>query len=175
LAPAPRQKAALAASSAGAASTQVIEDEDEKIEQQGVVVETEDVEAHTTEEEAANGSGPKRAYSFKAPKFMDDLDFSTASKSLEAFMAEKGSPTEITDKYLITVVWFKDFMNIEEVTVRHIFTAFDHANWKAEMPVNPTIPLRDLKGKRHMLTRDSGAEGYKLNFKGIQHVEKMGK
>jgi hypothetical protein len=106
---------------------------------------------------------------------MDDLDFSTASKSLEDFMAEKGNPTEITDKYLVTVVWFKDFMNIEAVMVHHIFTAFDHIGWKAEMPVNPTIPLRDLKGKRHMLTRESGAEGYKLNFKGIQHIEKMGK
>jgi hypothetical protein len=174
LAPAPRQKGALAASSAGAASTPVVEDEDEEIEQQGVVVESEDVEAEdAAEEETTNSSGPKRAYSFKAPKFMDDLDFSTASKSLEAFMVEKGNPTEITDKYLVTVVWFKDFMNIEEVTVHHIFTAFDHANWKAEIPANPTIPLRDLKGKRHMLTRESGAEGYKLNFKGIQHVEKM--
>jgi hypothetical protein len=40
--------------------------------------------------------------------------------------------------------------------------------------VNLSSPLRDLKGKRHMLTREPGAEGYKANFKGIQTVEKMG-
>jgi hypothetical protein len=106
---------------------------------------------------------------------MHDLDFSKASKSLEDFMAEKGNPPEMIDKYLVTIVWFKDYMNIEEVTVHHIYTAFDHVGWKSQMPVNPSIPLRDLKSKRHMLTREAGAEGYKLNFKGIQQVGKMNK
>jgi len=144
---------------------------------EGTTVEVEDVEADDAAEEETsngNGSGVKRQYNFKPPKFMDELDFSTASKSLQDFIVEKGNPTEMTDKYLATVVWFKDFMNIEEVTVHHVYTAFDHFGWKNEMPTNPSVPLRDLKSKRHMLTREPGAEGYKLNFKGIQHVGKMG-
>ncbi|SRR5258708_27213466 len=145
--------------------------------EQPVAIEVADVEVDDADEEGSNGngSGQKRSYNFKPPKFMDDLDFSTASKSLEDFMTEKGNPTEMMDKYLVTIVWFKDYVNIEEVTVNHIYTAFDHAEWKSELPVKPSKPLSDLKSKRHVLTREPGAEGYKLNFKGIQYVEKMGK
>jgi hypothetical protein len=79
------------------------------------------------------------------------------------------------DKYLLTVVWFKKHMSIEEVTVAHVYTAFDNVGWKSDMPANPSVPLRDLKSQRHVLTREQGAEGYKVNFKGEQIVEKMGK
>ncbi len=125
------------------------------------------------ETSSGDGSGQKRSYNFKPPKFMDELDFSTATKSLEDYAAEKGNPTDILDKYLLTVVWFKEHMKIEEVTVHHIYTAFDHVGWKSDMPVNPSVPLRELKSKRHVLTRDPGAAGYKVNFKGIQDVGKM--
>lgn len=123
----------------------------------------------------SSGSGQKRPYSYKTPKYMDDLDFSKATMSLEDFAKEKGNPTDVIEKYLLTVVWFKKHMSIEEVTVAHVYTAFDYVGWKSEMPANPSVPLRDLKSKRHVLTREQGAEGYKVNFKGEQIVEKMGK
>jgi hypothetical protein len=106
---------------------------------------------------------------------MDGLDFSKATMSLEDFAKEKANPTDVMDKYLLTVVWFKKHLAIEEVTVAHIYTAFDNVGWKSDMPANPSVPLRDLKSKRHVLTREQGAEGYKVNFKGEQIVEKMGK
>lgn len=155
-------------------ATVVVTEMEEQSDAANVPVKAEEVGMPDTPTNANNGTGQKRSYNFKAPKFMDDLDFSKPSKSLEDFMTEKGSPTDPLDKYLVTVVWFKDFMGIEEVTVHHIYTAFDNAGWNADIPVNPSSPLRDLKGKRHMLTREPGAEGYKANFKGIQAVEKMG-
>jgi hypothetical protein len=76
-------------------------------------------------------------------------------------------------KYLVIVYWFLKYMDIAEVTIDHVYTVFDVLGWKAEMPSNPSVPLRDLKSKSNMLTREPKAEGYKLNFKGEQEVEKM--
>jgi ribosomal protein L12E/L44/L45/RPP1/RPP2 len=164
-----------AARAANAVAPPVVDQEEIQFPPQDEQAEQEDSEEVAAEEpENGNGGGPKRTYNFKAPKFMNELNFSTAAKTLEDFMGEKGNPTDMMDKYIVTVVWFKDFMKIDEVTVHHIYTAFDHVGWKAEMPVNPSIPLRDLKSKKHMLTREPGAEGYKLNFKGEQYVGKMG-
>ena len=147
----------------------------EELEQQDDAAVEPDADA-AEETASSNGSnGQKRQYSYKTPKYMDELDFSKATKSLEDFATEKGNPTDVMDKYLLTVVWFKKHMAIEEVTVGHIYTAFDNVGWKSDMPVNPSVPLRDLKSKRHVLTREQGAEGYKVNFKGEQIVEKMGK
>ena len=152
-----------------------------------VIEQTEDQEVEVPEEEqveatdevedtpaAANGNTPKRNYSFKKPTFMNDLDVSKASKPLADFVKEK-NPADVIDKYLVVVYWLTTYMNVPEVTVDHVYTVFDILGWKGEMPTNPSIPLRDLKSKKHMLTRESGAEGYKVNFKGEKHVENMGK
>jgi hypothetical protein len=159
-------------------TTTAIEDAEE-VEQPETADIPNDTDVEEQTEESANGnssgSGQKRSYSYKTPKYMDDLDFSKATMSLEDFAKEKGNPTDVTEKYLLTVVWFKKHMSIEEVTVAHVYTAFDYVGWKSEMPANPSVPLRDLKSKRHVLTREQGAEGYKVNFKGEQIVEKMGK
>jgi|HubBroStandDraft_5_1064220.scaffolds.fasta_scaffold54531_1 hypothetical protein len=128
---------------------------------------------HETTSNTNGGSGQKRSYNFKAPNFLNDLDISKATKPLSQFIADK-SPTDVMDKYLVVIVWLKKHMGIEEVTVDHIYTIFDHLGWKAELPVKPSKPLSDLKSKRHVLTREPGADGYKVNFKGEQYVEKMG-
>lgn len=176
LAPMPMTKAALAAPkpSTTTSTTAATVDTAEPAEAAVVPDAGEEVEDDTVADTTTTG-GQKRPYSYKTPKYMDDLDFSKATMSLEDFAKEKGNPTDIMDKYLLTVVWFKKHMGIEEVTIGHIYTAFDNVGWKSEMPVNPSVPLRDLKSKRHVLTREQGAEGYKVNFKGEQTVEKMGK
>ncbi|MGA9556500.1 MAG: hypothetical protein WBR11_06590 [Terriglobales bacterium] len=173
LLPPPRQKAALVASNTGGGSSPAAADEDEEIEQ-GVVVETEEVEDDATEEETSSGnsSGAKRSYSFKTPTFMNELDVTKAKKDLKAFIAEK-NPSDQMSKYLAVVYWLQKYMDIAEVKIDHVYTVFDILGWKSDMPSNPSIPLRDLKSKKHMLTRETGAEGYKLNFKGEQEVEKM--
>jgi hypothetical protein len=120
----------------------------------------------------SNGSGTKRNYNFKTPTFMNDLDVTKAKKDLNAFVAEK-NPPDVMAKYLLIVYFLQKYMDIAEVKIDHVYTVFDILGWKTEMPSNPSIPLRDLKSKKHMLTREPGAEGYKLNFKGEQEVEKM--
>jgi hypothetical protein len=143
------------------------------------IAEDDQAEPEITEEIAAdepstgNGNGPKRTYNFKAPTFLDDLDLNKASTPLAEFIGAK-NPSDTIDKYLVVAFWLQKYMNVPEVTVDHIYTVFDHLGWKGEMPVKPGKPLADLKSKRHMLTREEGAAGYKVNFKGEQHVENMG-
>lgn len=134
----------------------------------------EDAETSERQETPTNGNEalPKRNYSYKTPTFQNDLDITKAKKDLKQFMAEK-NPPNVTMKYLATVYWLQKHMDIPEVTIDQVYTIFDILGWKAEMPSNPSVPLRDLKSKSHMLTREPGAEGYKLNFKGEQEVEKM--
>lgn len=134
----------------------------------------EDAEAaeHEQAPTSGNGTASKRNYSYKTPTFLNDLDITKAKKDLKAFMAEK-NPPNVTSKYLAVVYWLQKYMDIPEVTIDHVYTVFDHLGCKTEMPNNPSVPLRDLKSKSHMLTREPGAEGYKLNFKGGQEVEKM--
>ena len=120
-----------------------------------------------------NGNGSKRSYNYRPPKFLDDLDLSKASKPVADFLAEKGNPTETNDRYVAVAVWLKEHLQIEEFTINHIYTVFDNLGWKGQMPVNHSQPLRDLKTKRHFLTKEKGA-GYKVNWQGIQYVAKMG-
>jgi hypothetical protein len=147
--------------------------EEEEVEQP-VETEVEDVEIEDAEEttDNGNGSGTKRSYSYKTPQFMNDLDVTKAKTDLKAFVAEK-NPPDVMAKYLVVVYFLQKYMDIAEVKIDHVYTVFDILGWKSEMPSNPSVPLRDLKSKKHMLTREPNAEGYKLNFKGEQEVEKM--
>jgi hypothetical protein len=125
------------------------------------------------QETSSNGSTAKRIYNHRAPKFMDELDLTQARKSIEDFMAEKGNPSETNDRYIVVAVWLKEQMQIEELTINHIYTVFDNLGWKSQIPVNHSQPLRDLKTKRHFLTKEKDT-GYKVNWQGIQYVAKMG-
>jgi hypothetical protein len=133
----------------------------------------EQVEQETTEEEPSNGNGSKRSYTFKAPKFLHDLDMTKATKPLADFMAEKGNPTEIMDRYVVIAVWLKDHMEVDEFKIDHIWTAYNALGWKAQFPENHSQPLRDLKSKKNFLTKEKGA-GYKVSWPGEQYVAKMG-
>jgi hypothetical protein len=136
-----------------------------------------DNDESTTDEEVeeipSNNTGPRRNYNYNPPKFLDDLDLTKATKSINDFMSEKGNPTETNDRYIAVAVWLKENMQIEEFTINHIYTVFDNLGWKAQIPVNHSQPLRDLKSKRHFLTKEKGS-GYKVNWQGIQYVAKMG-
>jgi hypothetical protein len=175
LAPAPRVRAVLSGgaetSKPGAPRPEVVEPE---APDQPAEVAVEDVEASEEEQRPTNGSGTgsKRSYSYKTPAFLNDLDITKAKKGLKEFVAEK-NPPDVMSKYLVVVYWLQKYLDIAEVKIDHVYTVFDLLGWKADMPANPSVPLRDLKSKRHMLTRETGVEGYKVNFKGEQEVEKM--
>ena len=175
LAPVSPPKPALGAPKAGAViPANGISEEDEAEEANSLLepqVEEEDEEV----DESANGNpkGPKRAYTFKAPKFLHDLDLSKAPKPLADFLSEKGNPTEIMDRYIVIAVWLKEQMGVEEFSINHIWTAYNSLGWKAQFPENHSQPLRDLKSKKNFLTKEKGA-GYKVSWPGEQYVTKMG-
>jgi hypothetical protein len=166
------RKPALSAKSETGVTTVEAEEVEQPVE---VVVEDFETDDDTEETSSSNGngSGQKRSYSFKAPTFLNDLDLNKGTKPLSEFIEAK-NPTDAMDKYLVVAFWLQKYMSVEEVTVDHIYTVFDHLGWKAEMPVKPGKPLADLKSKRHVLTREEGATGYKVNFKGEQYIENMG-
>jgi hypothetical protein len=127
-----------------------------------------------TPEPAGNGDDkPKKKYVPKAPKFLSELDLTTASEPLADFIAKK-NPTDTTDKYTVIAVWFKEHFNTEEVTADHIFTAYTALGWKAQMPEYPAQVLQDLKGKKHWFDKGSAPRTFKVNWAGISAVNKMG-
>lgn len=182
LAPAPATRGVLVAAKpngnsapAGTAAAPAATDIDDQVgpeaEEQTSEIE-EQLEEDAEEESSSNGNGAKRNYNYRPPKFLDDLDLTKTSKPVADFMAEKGNPSETNDRYIAVAVWLKEHMNIETFTINHIFTVFDNLGWKAQIPVNHSQPLRDLKTKRHFLTKNK--DGYQVNWQGTQYVANMG-
>jgi hypothetical protein len=88
-------------------------------------------------------------------------------------VAEKGDPTETNDRYIVVATWLNQQMSVEEFGINEIYTVFKNLDWQSSIPVNHSQPLRDLKTKRHFLTKEKG-HGYKVNWAGLQYVGKMG-
>jgi len=138
---------------------------------------TEDVDAVETDtelEEVSGDNGKKKPRPApRAPKFLSELNLTTASVKLVDFMATKGNPTSTLDKYLVIAEWFKEYMQLPEITQDHIFTAYDHLGWKAQVPGYPNQPLVDLRNK-NFLDKGDKRGGYKINWNGTSAVAKMG-
>lgn len=170
----PRRPSLPAVPKPGNGAGTVVETEESELQ----AVDVEEIEEETAEEQSQEEdqeetpNGAKRNYNYRPPKFMDDLDLTKAKKSVADFLAEKGNPTETNDRYIAVAVWLKEQMGIETFTINHIFTVFDNMGWKAQIPVNHSQPLRDLKTKRHFLTKTK--EGYQVNWQGTQYVANMG-
>jgi hypothetical protein len=119
-----------------------------------------------------NGNKPKRKRVPKAPKFLSEIDLTTASVKLEDFMQEK-SPADMMGKYVVIASWFKEYLNIEEITPDHIFTAFKHLSWQSQVPNSPAAAFQNAKTLKNWF--DKGGEGaYKINWNGQNAVNKMG-
>jgi hypothetical protein len=153
--------------------TQQVVVEDETPELEDVVEETEDDGQEEPTESGSNGAGPKRTYNYNPPKFLDNLDLTKASEPVAEFVAEKGDPTETNDRYIVVATWLNQQMSVEEFGINEIYTVFKNLGWQSSIPVNHSQPLRDLKTKRHFLTKEKG-HGYKVNWAGLQYVGKMG-
>jgi hypothetical protein len=137
----------------------------------GPELDSEDSEVADEPEEIAEGK-PKKKYAPKAPKFLSEIDLSTATVPLEEFVKQK-NPKDTFDKYAVIALWFKEQMKIEEVTVDHIYTAYCALDWKSQMPEHPTQTLHDLKNKKHWFDKGSAPRTFKLNWSGESAVNKM--
>lgn len=176
LAPAAPAKPALAAPKTGTVIAPEVHetfetDEEPREDLEPAIEEEEEGVGEAVEPSNGDGKGPKRNYTFKAPKFLHDLDLSKAAKPLAEFMSEKGNPTDVTDQYIVIAVWLKEHMSVDEFTIAHIWTAYSFLNWKAQFPQNHSQPLRDLS-KKNFLTKEKS--GYKVSWPGEQYVTKLG-
>jgi hypothetical protein len=142
------------------------------------VVTTEDIDDDSAPDVPIDRDGngepkPKRRYAPKAPKFLSELNLTTATKPLGDFVAEK-DPKETLDKYAVIGHWFKEHLSTDEVTADHIFTAYKTLGWQAQFPDEPAQPLRDLKSKRNWFDKGQATGSYKINWNGENAVNKMG-
>jgi hypothetical protein len=115
---------------------------------------------------------PKRRVAPRAPKFLSDLDLTKAPVQLADFVQEK-SPDGDMDRYAVIAAWYKQQLNIEEITVDHVFTAYRALGWQAQLPDNPSQTFRNLKHK-HWFDSGSQRGAYKINWNGENAVNKMG-
>jgi hypothetical protein len=123
------------------------------------------------EEETETTRRPRSAP--RAPKFLEELNLTTATKPLEDFVKEK-APDNDSDKYAVIAVWYKQHFKTDEISIDHIFTAYDKLGWRAQMPSpDPSQTLRNLKNQKNWLSKGSKAGLFKVNWNGEDAVNKM--
>ena len=174
-APAPRLSKQV-----GVGSTEVLEKEDrETLEPTLPFSEpapAEPVDEREEEEEAteSNEATPKRARRIKAPKVPLDIDLSTATVPLADFMAQKGNPAEMMDKYAVIAVWYKHQFNVTEMTIDRIFAAFKLLTWESQLPADVEKPLKNLTYAKQWFQKAKGPGAYEITWPGETEVNKMG-
>jgi hypothetical protein len=115
----------------------------------------------------------KRRPAPRAPKFLSDLDLTKASVQLNDFVQEK-SPVGDMDRYAVIAVWFKQYFNMEEISIDEIFTAYKVLGWQAQLPDDPSQTFRNLKNNKNWFDSGSKRGSYKINWNGESAVTKMG-
>ena len=128
-----------------------------------------DAEAPT--DGAGRTQKPRRAP--RAPEFLNELNLTTAKVSLKDFVNEKDPDSDV-NKYAVIAVWYKQHLNIEEISIDHIFTAYDVLGWRAQLPgPDPSQTLRNLKNVKNWLTPGSKKGFFKVNWHCEDAVNKM--
>jgi hypothetical protein len=173
-APAPKQLK----TPSGGAPTEVLDDKDEDTITTTLPFPDEPpADEHEEEEEEEHEVGPgtvKRQRSApRAPKFLDELNLTTAKVSIEDFIKAKGPDNDL-DKYIVIAVWYKQEFKTEEISIDHIFTAYDKLGWRAQLPgPDPSQTLRNLKNNKNWLVKGSKNGMFKVNWNGEDAVNKM--
>ena len=78
------------------------------------------------------------------------------------------------EKYAVIAAWFKEHLNIEEMSIDHVFTAYKSLGWQAQLPADPAQTFRNLKSNKHWFESGSQRGNYKINWNGLNAVHKMG-
>jgi hypothetical protein len=101
-------------------------------------------DAEVPEERAGSGrSGPKAPRQYYKPKVVN-VDLTGGDRSFEAYVVDKGSPTETTKRYLLVAAWFKLHRGTDAITVDHVYTCYRGVSWTLDFP-DVAQPFRDLK------------------------------
>ena len=175
-APAPRQLRSAAAAAASAEAVDNKEKQEELDFEPAPAAEeipAEEIREDVDEQTNAGAGDKKPRRAPRAPKFLADLNLTTAKVQLADFIKEKNPDSDL-DKYAAIAVWYKQHFNIEEISIDHIFTAYDHLGWKAQLPgPDPSQTLRNLKNKKNWLVVGSKNGFFKVNWNGEDAVNKM--
>ena len=102
----------------------------------------------------------KRSAPHKPPQVVE-IDLK-GSVPLEEFLAKCPSE-DISVRYLMIAYWLKEYQNIEEISIDHIYTCYRHMRWS--VPNDIVQPLRNLKSRKSWFSK--GSLGcYKINHIG---------
>jgi hypothetical protein len=132
-------------------STEVLEkDEEEILEQPLPFPPAEPVDEHEEVEEETESAETtaKAKRKVKRPNVLDDPKLTGAKVSLVDFMAQRGNPAEMMDKYSVVAVWYKLEFNITDIDIHRVYTAFKHAGWDSQLPTDVEKPLKNLTYQR---------------------------
>lgn len=69
----------------------------------------------------------KRARKFPTPKVLD-IDLTSGDLGLKAF-CELKKPNDQRGKYMVIATWLKEYRNIDEVSIDHIYTGYRKMSW----------------------------------------------
>jgi hypothetical protein len=175
IAPAPKLLKTTAAAASASAEVVDPKENQEEFEFEPETPPAPEVVEENADEQATDGAGgkkPRRAP--RAPKFLDELNLTTAKVQLVDFIKEKNPDSDV-NKYAVIAVWYKQHFNTDEISIDHIFTAYDVLGWKAQLPgPDPTQTLRNLKNVKNWLTTGSKRGFFKVNWHCEDAVNKMG-
>jgi hypothetical protein len=171
---APKQ---LRRSGAGGGPAEIIDEREETEAPSPGVLPFDETPVDTAEDVEPEGGAqvrPKQPRKLKAPKVLDDPKLNTAGVSLADFLKEKGSPTEMFDKYSAVAVWYKQQFNITEMNIDRIYTAFKHLGQDSQLPANVEKPLMNLTYQKQWFAKTKNPGCYEIKWLGEDAVNKMG-
>lgn len=99
-----------------------------------------------------------------------DLDLTVGDVPLKQFMEQK-KPNSDNKRYLVIAQWLKTNLNLEEVTMDHIYTGYRHMGWN--VPDDAGGPLRQCK-QQGWMKRGKGKGAYAINHIGEGVVNDIG-
>jgi hypothetical protein len=76
-----------------------------------------------------------------------DLDLTSGDVPFKTFMEQK-KPAGDNKRYLVVAQWLKTYLNIDEITMDHVYTCYRSLNWN--VPDDAAAPLRSIKAKAWM-------------------------
>jgi hypothetical protein len=130
-----------------------------------------DVEAQDTEPESSK-TASRAQRKLKTPKPVS-VDFRNGPMPLKTFLAK--APDVVDKRYALIAHWFKKYLNTNEITQDHVYTAYLEMGW-TNYPKDVGQPLRALKGQG-WFDKGGGGGAYAINHigegKAIDMVQAM--
>lgn len=134
-----------------------------------------DLEDDDVDDVVHQPAAQKRTTSPKKPvtvKVLTEIRFSDVTPTLKEFATGKQPKNELA-KYLVIAYWYKNYLDTEDLTIDHFYTAYKFLNWS--VPRDPGQAVRDLRHRRRGKFSAGSVTGTsKINHIGENDVDLMG-